>query len=236
MKKSRLLHALYASLFFLLSTTANAALVVPAGLNPGDAYHLMFVSSTTRFATSSDIKDYDDHVQSAADAAGIGSSIGVNWLAVGSTTSVSAYDHLSPLFSNMSELDTVPIYNQNGELVASSFNTLFTGPTTSLTNPIDYDENGNLLNALVYTGTFSTGVAYTNFTLGSANGMSQYGSSGAFGSTWVSNTSANASTNSLSIYGFSQQLAVAAVPLPAAVWLFGSGMLGLFGIARRKKS
>ena len=26
------------------------------------------------------------------------------------------------------------------------------------------------------------------------------------------------------------------VPVPAAVWLFGSGLLGLFGIARRKKA
>ncbi len=29
---------------------------------------------------------------------------------------------------------------------------------------------------------------------------------------------------------------VAAVPVPAAVWLFGSGLLGLVGVARRKKS
>ena len=28
---------------------------------------------------------------------------------------------------------------------------------------------------------------------------------------------------------------VAAVPVPAAVWLFGSGLIGLVGIARRKK-
>ena len=27
----------------------------------------------------------------------------------------------------------------------------------------------------------------------------------------------------------------AVVPVPAAVWLFGSGLLGLVGIARRKK-
>ena len=26
------------------------------------------------------------------------------------------------------------------------------------------------------------------------------------------------------------------VPIPAAVWLFGSGLLGLIGVARRKKS
>ncbi|MDH3888134.1 MAG: VPLPA-CTERM sorting domain-containing protein, partial [Gammaproteobacteria bacterium] len=28
----------------------------------------------------------------------------------------------------------------------------------------------------------------------------------------------------------------AAVPVPAAVWLFGSGLLGLIGMAKRKKS
>ena len=29
---------------------------------------------------------------------------------------------------------------------------------------------------------------------------------------------------------------VSAVPVPAAVWLFGSGLLGLVGVARRKKA
>ena len=31
-------------------------------------------------------------------------------------------------------------------------------------------------------------------------------------------------------------ISTSAVPVPAAVWLFGSGLLGLVGIARRKKS
>ncbi len=35
-------------------------------------------------------------------------------------------------------------------------------------------------------------------------------------------------TSHISVYGV--------VPVPAAVWLFGSGLLGLIGIARRKKS
>ena len=35
-------------------------------------------------------------------------------------------------------------------------------------------------------------------------------------------------TSHISVYGV--------VPIPAAVWLFGSGLLGLIGIARRKKS
>jgi len=29
---------------------------------------------------------------------------------------------------------------------------------------------------------------------------------------------------------------VSAVPVPAAVWLFGSGLIGLVGVVRRKKS
>jgi hypothetical protein len=39
--------------------------------------------------------------------------------------------------------------------------------------------------------------------------------------------------STVGISGFVQQLAV---PIPAAVWLFGSGLLGLVGIARRKKA
>ena len=32
------------------------------------------------------------------------------------------------------------------------------------------------------------------------------------------------------------QLELTAVPIPAAVWLFGSGLIGLIGVARQKKS
>jgi len=35
--------------------------------------------------------------------------------------------------------------------------------------------------------------------------------------------------------GSSYSLTITAVPVPAAAWLFGSGLLGLVGIARRKK-
>ena len=38
-------------------------------------------------------------------------------------------------------------------------------------------------------------------------------------------------------YGISSALVrTSAVPVPAAVWLFGSGLIGLIGLARRKKS
>jgi hypothetical protein len=50
-----------------------------------------------------------------------------------------------------------------------------------------------------------------------------------YGSSW----------NSTKQYGFdyaSLNGTVSAVPVPAAVWLFGSGLLGLIGVARRKKT
>ena len=37
-------------------------------------------------------------------------------------------------------------------------------------------------------------------------------------------------------YGLTMTGTVSAIPVPAAVWLFGSGLLGLVGVARRKKS
>jgi len=38
------------------------------------------------------------------------------------------------------------------------------------------------------------------------------------------------------IGGFDLVVDIAPVPVPAAVWLFGSGLLGLVGVARRKKA
>ena len=36
--------------------------------------------------------------------------------------------------------------------------------------------------------------------------------------------------------GFEVDVFVETIPIPAAVWLFGSGLIGLIGVARRKKS
>ena len=38
------------------------------------------------------------------------------------------------------------------------------------------------------------------------------------------------------LYGLHLEGTVSAVPVPAAVWLFGSGLLGLVGVARRRKA
>ena len=70
-----------------------------AGNNPatgvawalGDPYHLIYVTSATTDATSTDIADYNAFVQADAVAAGIGT--GVTWSALGSTATVNAMDN-----------------------------------------------------------------------------------------------------------------------------------------------
>jgi len=230
MKKFLIAHVLGA--LVLLATTVQAALVVPAGLNTGDPYHVIFVSSTIRDATSSNIADYDTHVQSAANAAGIGASLSVSWLALGSTLTVDVFDHLEPLFSNT---NTVPIYNQNGDLVASSLADMFDGSGT-LSAPIQYDESGNSLTTVVFTGSTRNGVV-SAWPLGGPGGVgtpfAMFGNSNVqFSQTWVANAAGNG-TDSHSLYAVSQELTAGVVPVPAAVWLFGSA-LGLLGWMRRK--
>ena len=62
---------------------------------PGDTYRLIFVTSTTTTATSTDISTYNAFVQGVADGAGLGTGVSgpVNWNAVGSTATVDAIDN-----------------------------------------------------------------------------------------------------------------------------------------------
>lgn len=44
-------------------------------------------------------------------------------------------------------------------------------------------------------------------------------------------------TTNLAIYSIAfDNFSITAVPVPAAIWLFGSGLIGLIGVARRKKA
>jgi hypothetical protein len=133
MKKLITLFAI-AGMVLALAPATQAALVsdpggitAPAGLIVGDQYQLVFVSSTVRDASSSDIADYHAHVQSAADAASIGTGVGVTWKAMASTPSVH--------FGNVWAV-TEPVYLVNGTKVAD----VFWSKTHDV--PININENG----------------------------------------------------------------------------------------------
>ncbi len=206
------------ALIFVAATNAHAALIIPSGVAPGQTYQLAFVTSGTSTATSADIGDYNGFVQAAANAAGMGSVV---WRAIASTSTVNA---------NSNALVSAPVYNMNGELVATGFLDFWDGTHTTGVG-IDYNENNASRNFNVWTGSNTDGTDAGSLALG--NAQARWGESTFSSGGWISHGNQN-TTVSYAIYALSESLS-APVPLPPAVWLFGSGLLGLVGVARRKR-
>ena len=155
--------------FGLASVTASASLVGELGIldtsgtNPltgqpwkaGDTYRLVFVSSETTPATSTDIFYYNSFVQSVADGASLGS---VNWYIVGSTAAVDARDNTGTNPWAPTDV-SVPIYLTDGTTkIADNNYDLWNG---NIDAPINIDENGIAVadNTDVWTGTYADGTS-----------------------------------------------------------------------------
>jgi hypothetical protein len=198
-------------------------MLTPSGLHPGDQFRVVFISSTTRNAQSSNIADYDQFITDLAVAAGITTYFGspVTWQALGSTPTVQAVDRLPSSFASP------PLYRLDGGLVAPSTGKLWvTGPTDF---PITLTELGlDLGSAVVWTGTLRDGSVFRP--LGA--------SFVAFGSTlsvsnggWVAFNDAPRSEQH-HLYGYSSVLTVpssAVVPDPTGFTLALVGLATLTG-------
>jgi hypothetical protein len=132
-----------------------APVVVPAGLPAGAPYRLAFVSNTAETANSTDIADYNAFVTGVANSDPLLASLGTTWSAIVSTSTVDARDNTN---TNPASLG-VPIYNLDGQLVATSNVDLWDG---TIANAILYDQNGDQPppgNQVVWTGTQPAGIA-----------------------------------------------------------------------------
>ena len=134
--------------------------------------------------------------------------------------------------------DDTPILGGSGSI---SFESPSSGNTMSI------DLNGTIITAANddrYSGGTGTGpnLIFSSYTAGSSAVLSNFDFSDYSGST----THTDFSSLFLAFTGFDlgfnylqgtwgSTVAITAVPVPAAVWLFGSGLLGLVGIARKKK-
>ena len=213
----------------------------PPGLNPGDMYQLIFVTSSTLTAGSNNIADYNGFVSDVADEAGIGPTMFSNsptgapieWTVVGSTAD-NENDPAVDAIDNAPQL--APVYNTQGDLVASGdflatiYDTFF--PGRDLSNPVNYDENGDLAGANgVFTGTNSLGtggnILESALRLGEDDPApfpgplrSTIGSATAVGKAWLNQAPGNQDTP-LPFYALSQKLTVEssgmAAPEPSSV-------------------
>jgi len=143
------------------ASTTHAALVVPAGLHPGDMYYLAFVTKGTHNAKSENIDEYNTFVRKQAARPGAitekyKSQYGIDFFAVGSTSTVDARD-------NVSIDDTLPIYLLDGVTqIANDSKPLWGG---TLLYPILLDQYAQKSFVIVFTGTTPTGLS-TAYPLG----------------------------------------------------------------------
>ena len=117
--------------------------LLPNGIEPGDSFRLLFVTSATRDAASTGIADYNSHVQNAAGGNDSLKSFKDQFTALISTTSVDAKDNTGTTGSG------VPIHWMGGEKVADDYADLYDGDWDSAKGRT---ESGGSYTGLVWTG------------------------------------------------------------------------------------
>lgn len=178
--KHGLIVAMLGASTLAFTSSASATLIDSINsLNPGDKYRVLFVTSTTRDATSADIIDYNTFVQAAAAAGSVTNPLGLNWNVLGSTEAVNAQAN-----TNISNTDNtqVTFFNTLGDIVATSGSDLWDG---TLLAPIIGDEYGLANPTTVYTGTDFLGNADSLAPLGPPSGFSVVGHSRTTSEIWV---------------------------------------------------
>jgi hypothetical protein len=210
-----------------MALASDAAIVtVPAGLNPGDTYRLVFVTTDTTTATSTNIADYNAFVTSEADSVSALADLGATWTVIGSTDSVDALTNIGA--------STSGIYNLVGQEVADGTDGLFTGTFSNPANPIDIDQHGaTVVEGSVWTGTNTDGTAAVGSALGDSDAIDGY--------TTVLNfidagDYSTCCTHSLSVYAISSELTVgSATPEPTSVALSVLGGTFLLMLRKQKR-
>lgn len=180
--------------------------LVPSDLQTGDKYHLAFVSSQpiagdfgTQVFPNNGLVAGDAFVSALAAAPGTVTMNGTYQAIISdSVQGVHALTRVSTSF---------PIYNTNGDRVANDYAGLFGGPSTALSNPIVFDQYGDVASVEVWTGTNSSGFLSAS---GDNDGWLNTGSSAMSGTSnqvgdrWIENTITDGNVGNLHLYGISE--------------------------------
>ncbi len=145
-----------------VSVSSDWALT-PSGLSDGDKFRLLFITSTERDASATDIATYNTFVQTRAKAghSAITDDIGDQFTVVGSTSAVDARDNTATTGTG------VPIYWLNGDQVADDYADFYDGSWDSYAKR---NENGATMGAeTIWTGSNDNGTKHNSDYLGATN-------------------------------------------------------------------
>ena len=178
--------------------------LTPSGVSAGESFRLLFVSSTTRDATATDIGTYNSFVQTAAKAghSDISDGVGDGFKAVASTASVDARDNTATTGAG------VPVYWLGGGKAADGYADFYDGSWDSYAAR---NESGATVGGTVrvWTGSNDDGTKHATDYLGNTNVLA--GSVGTGSDPFTAVTLAN--SNGYRIYGLSPVFTVEAPPV-----------------------
>ena len=194
----------------------------PSGLNAGDQFRIVFVTSGTTTAESRDITTYDNFVNDQASGATYNGNT-ITWQAIGSTSGVNAIDHIG--------VTNAPVYLADGTLVAGTDGSWFSDSSpVVLSHAINEDITTAKMSVVVWTGTRTSGTPPYQGALGQTSSVAGY--SYLTDGQWVDSISTDP-TQYFHLYGISDVLTVqsAAVPEPSTAMLAGLGSLAAVAIS-----
>jgi hypothetical protein len=231
MNRLRLLMMIVAWSF--ISSAQAVDLTTPAGLNPGDSFRFVFVTSGTIAGTSSDIATYNTFINQQASGTTYQGS-GITWYAIGSTTSIDARVNVGGFGTD------VPVYLVTGTKVADDLTTGAGGIWSgNLLSGINRDSVGNsVVESRVWSGSTEFGTKNSTFELGSS--LVRFGVSGYTDPFWIS-VNRDSNTSTYRIYGMSQTLTVVPEPstivtgMVAAAFVSGLSIRRSFRIRRKSR-
>src|ERR1035437_7738012 len=152
----------------IASRSYAGTFLFPAGLNPGDLFRLVFVTSTTTVATSPDISYYNSFVTNVADAVPELLALNATWTVIGSTSAVSAASNIGATDSGIYRLDGLEVAAGTTAL----FTTSWAPPYNPLLNPLSMNQFGDSSWVDVWTGSDAAGGvgSFPEYALGGSSG------------------------------------------------------------------
>jgi len=187
--------------------------LTPSGLSDGDKFRLLFVTSTGRDASATDIATYNTFVQTRAKAghSAITDDIGDQFTVVGSTSAVDARGNTGTTGTG------VPIYWLNGDQVADNYADFYDGSWDSYAKR---NENGATLgDVTIWTGSNDNGTKHSSDYLGHTNVQAGQLGSSDDPFTWAS----GARGTTRNFYGLSPVFTVKSGPEVSVRLMVGEG-------------
>ena len=203
--------------------------LIPSGFEPGDRFRLLFVSSTTRNGSSSDINDYNNHVIAAAGSGDTAiRALRAGFRALGSTGTVDARDNTATTYTSSNK--GVPIYWLNGDKVADEYEDFYDGSWDNKNGKGKNELGGSFSNSShIWTGSNNDGTKDSDYHFGSGGSVRVVRLEE---SATLSGGNVGQTQNSYSLFALSQVLQVRSpVPVPAMGGFVSEARSG--GIFRR---